>query len=301
MKSQSLENAKIRKQVSELLPATERLLGLLKSGVRSLSECPGIEQEFQSFVSSGEYKNHIVSVLKMIDSEPSARIDVLSSNSFIIFRNSHFLISMQTIGTAPLSALDSDSRRYIATAPENGIQAVISPSGSLRAARYKLPGDVDLSVFDPEIKLDLVDIEELDSMSPCYRYNAGEVFKLDCLSPICVLRLSEIPTLEYQWTFDPITLMPVFPSVTLPSVGRMETLMDVAVSLSETVLPRENAVKIFLSLIDHPLHFIRWKAVQGLGALDPPLAIKSLQHLSDDSHPHIRAAATSALSQLQMN
>ncbi|TCP65059.1 HEAT repeat domain-containing protein [Sphingomonas sp. PP-CE-1G-424] len=283
-----------------MLPATERLLGLLKSGVKSLDECPNIEPVFQSFVLSGEYKSYMIKVLQMIDSEPSARIDVLSSNSFIIFRNDHFLLSIQMAGALPLNALPTDGRRYIATAPENGLQAVISPSGSLHAARYRLPEGVDLSVFDPEVRPKLVDDQELDEKSPCYRYNAGEVFKLDFSSPIYVLRLSETSTLDYQWTFDPSTLAPVFPSVTLPSVGRMETLMDVAVSLTGTVLPRENAIGILESLVDHPLHFIRWKAVQGLGALDPPLAIESLKRLTSDSHPHIRRSANSALEQLSV-
>jgi len=282
-----------------LTPATDSLKSVLRSGISSIGGDSRIESLFTEFVASKEYECHLLSILRMIYEEPSARVDVLSSNSFVIFRNDNFLLSMQMVGTEPITALGTRTK-YIATAPESGLQAVISPTGSLRAWRYGLPSDVDLSIFDPSARPALIDVSDLTIESPVYRYNAGEVFKLESKSPICVLRLSELATLNYQWTFDPDTLRPVFPSVTLPSVGRMETLMDVAVSLSDVLMPKEDAVDILRSLVDHPLHFIRWKAAQGLGALDPLSALDALRTLTADRHPHIKKAAFAALENIEL-
>jgi hypothetical protein len=281
----------VNRTASPGLRHLDALVSLLESGTQYLEDIDDIEQVFDGFVQSREWELGLTKALHEVADDPMARLDRLSGTSFNIFKNTRFLLSVSKLQITSFNGAAADTSSVMATSAENSLQTVISPDASIRVTRYRLSEQVDLSVFDPGAALDLVSEDTLRPFRRPYRYHAGDVYDVKINGEACVVRLKEVVPLDYQWTFDGQSLSPLFSSVTLPSLGRVETSIDLAVRFSGDRIHAETAACLLKEMLRHRLHFVRWKAVQGLGEIDPDAALIALQEMRDDPHPHVRAAA----------
>ncbi len=60
-------------------------------------------------------------------------------------------------------------------------------------------------------------------------------------------------------------------------------------------------VPVLQTLLRHPAHFIRWKAVEALLNVDLEIGLRALDALREDPHPHIMAAANTAWARFQQD
>lgn len=274
------------------------LRAALNSGAERLIDIPDIRRLFDSFVLSGEYKNILKRSLWELAENAPSRVDRTIGAAFTIFRNDNFLVAVQMFETSPKDKSVQKAKSDLATSPENGLQVVVSPDSSITVSRYRLPLDTDLSIFDPSKELEFVDDTVIKFLEPCHNYNAGEVYKITTDGPICVVRLREVSCLDFQWTFDGASLKPIFPSITMSSIGRLETVIDLVIKFAGDRIEISTAQKFLNEMLGHRLHFIRWRAVQGLGEIDASLALSALSDMLKDPHPHIRKAAFSAYKEI---
>lgn len=270
------------------------LTAALDSGTGRLNDIPDIETIFDKFARSREYVTFYKKALKQVADSPASTLSWNTGTAFTIFKNRNFLLAIQLLEDAPYNGAATPAPPLLATNPGNGLQSVISPDANLTISRYILPPDTDLSTFDPEARLQLLSVDKIGAFDPCYRHHAGEVCKIEREGIVCVLRLSEGSFTDFQWTFDSESLLPLFPNITLPSMGRFETAIDLVVEFSDDRIDTATSIDFLTEMLGHRLHFIRWKAIQGLGQLDGSLAMSALTRLLDDPHPHIRAAAAAA-------
>ena len=67
------------------------------------------------------------------------------------------------------------------------------------------------------------------------------------------------------------------------------------ICLTLKAMKRTGSDALLDRLSRHPAHFVRWAAIQGLGAVNPEKAVERLKQSLTDEHPHIRRAAAKHL------
>jgi len=182
--------------------------------------------------------------------------------------------------------------KYIYSSPIAYSQAQISP-GFSRVATYRLADDEPLAdIFDPGRTIERVQILTTTPgqvFSKTYE-SIVDLAGFDTL-PTMYLRLSAPPRGGYEWAFDRDTLAAKRYSTIYLAESNLcaifDVLGEVGDAASEDYLERYTA---------HSHHFVRWKAVQSLAALNPARAFPIVCRLQDDAHPDVRAAAKTALS-----
>lgn len=276
------------------LPNLARLAEALGSGASRLDDIPNIDRLFDAFARSREYERIYIAYLDSLVSRPPSRFDQTIGSSFSVFRNESFLVAIQLVDGSPTDQQTSRPKT-IATTLENGLQAVINRGSTLTIEEYRLPSGTDVSVFDPDIRLIFSGHYKMEPESGSHRYSAGSVYLTEQSGPVCIVRLREVATLDFQWTFDSTGLTPLYHSVSLPSLGRFETIIDLISSFAGERMSLDTATLHLAQLSKHRLHFVRWKAVQSLGRIDGALATDILKSMLDDPHPHVRLAANDIL------
>lgn len=102
---------------------------------------------------------------------------------------------------------------------------------------------------------------------------------------------------QFQWVFDCRTGAALFQTSCSNDGSRIETLLDLLGHMAGDRIPSETDVEAFEALSFHELHFVRWRAVQGLANLNAERALHRLAAMRSDAHPHIREMAAEIYSQ----
>jgi hypothetical protein len=276
-------------------PLFAKLRDSLRTASR-LSEIEDLADGFEAFVRSGEIFQLLLSRLQGIARDPMTRVEGLGKEYVSLFENERFMVMIQDLPPS----VDAEGRNpeIISTSACNSIQVLLPPSERLLLVRYALDRPVDLAIFDPDRQLLLVDERPITPRSGCFRYHAGEVLAVRHVGRVQICQILEKQSLDYQWYFRGGDLSPMFCASSRVASSRLETLIEVVAEFAEDRIEPAIAASILSALVTHPLHFVRWKAVQALGAVDEPLAIQALEGLQSDAHPHVRDAARQALLEL---
>ena len=208
-----------------------------------------------------------------------------------IFTSGTFLELASSSGIGLVLIRYSGLTRYIYSSPVAFSQKVLS-QGSCCANTYRLLGPDPLEdVFDPdrEITLDRsTKVIRGDLVSKDHR-DIIDLTDFEQL-PTITLRLTTSPSGNYEWAFDRRTLKAFRYSTLLLTesnlCGIFDLLSEVGDEQTEDFLDRYTS---------HKYHFVRWKAVQSLAALNPKRALEAVTKLTDDRHPDIREAAQATL------
>lgn len=167
---------------------------------------------------------------------------------------------------------------------------VVVGKRSLEIARYRLPPDYDGEVFVPGA---------VAMFAGRRTYGPGEVFTFDSrreafdvhvAAPVVVIKFITTPFVELQWAFDRQTLKATQAISSSPLHSELVT-----VCLALKAMKRTGSEALLDRLSRHPAHFVRWAAIQGLGAVSPNRALERLRQSLKDEHPHIRSAAAKHL------
>jgi hypothetical protein len=274
------------------LPNLRALSELLNREEDAIGRLEGVQDRFEAVVASGEHVEVLTDAIRELAREPLSLPASIGRGVLVLFRNENFSLYAQRIKFV------ERAERVLTTTPASAFLAVGNDGAHMDIDRYCLPPGTDLSIFDPTARLTKECHYELRRGSPSFGYDQGEVIDMSPVGDVLLVKLVENRAVPYQWIVDANTLEPQFVSATLPSLTRYETLIDLTLALEGGQIDAADAVSFFRFLLDHPLHFIRWKAVQGLGKLDKDAAAVALEHLCEDPHPHVQNAARKALTRL---
>lgn len=104
-----------------------------------------------------------------------------------------------------------------------------------------------------------------------------------------LLTLYGRPECAITWGYDPNTLLPVRPYSSTLHSSRLEYALALLGEIGH--FDAAASLESAKSLLDHPVYFVRWRALHALNELSAPDAIEALERLCDDPHPHVRSAA----------
>ena len=181
------------------------------------------------------------------------------------------------------------SSEHIYSFPFHLMGAVVGKR-SLEADLYRLPPEHDGDVFAPSAP----------AVFAGHRtYGPGEVFTVDSrreafdvriAEPVVALKFITTPFMRLQWTFDRQTLKATQAIASNPLDSELVTIC-----LTLKAMKRTGSDALLDRLSRHPAHFVRWAAIQGLGAVNAEKAVERLKQSLTDEHPHIRRAAAKHL------
>ncbi|HZG08127.1 MAG TPA: HEAT repeat domain-containing protein [Allosphingosinicella sp.] len=162
----------------------------------------------------------------------------------------------------------------------------------LSGTRYSIQQKVDFDKFDPSAILQS-DGEWLLEPGQSLVVEAGkQIASVTDASGARFLSLSLPPRWSLEWLFDRETMRPVAQSAAHVDDSQLVTCLELAGWLRDG--DTEEAI---LALTRHRAHFVRWKAIQALGALNPSSAMPLVVSAAgNDPHPAVRRAAAATLS-----
>lgn len=173
------------------------------------------------------------------------------------------------------------------------MMVAVSGMKSLIVNQYVLPGGVDKAIFDPHLQL----------AEPVRHVHVpGAVTVIDSRrdvvdaiidGPVLAIKFSSTIHEPLQWAFSRETRQA---SQAIAADPVDSDLVTMAQALG--AMERAAATPALIDLARHPRHFVRWAALQALARVAPECALIQLREAVNDVHPHVRAAASRALTQL---
>ncbi len=243
----------------------------------------------RAFVESKQLDNTITSLITDLAGS-NDNLEVTPDGSIVIYKNDYFALLVSIVHPAP-DFVDGFNPDTIASPVTSGVVCFADVNPSTELHFYDLPADTDLTVFDEQQRL------SPRITKPCSRLTtvAFSPWRLMEVSSrhgsYVTVKIIERATADFQWVFDCQTGIPLFQVTCSTESARIETLLDLMIRMAGEQVPLEAARDAFEALSHHRHHFIRWKAVQGLGEVDGVSALQRLKEMVLDPHPHIREAA----------
>jgi len=187
-----------------------------------------------------------------------------------------------------------DKTRGLIYIPGHAMYAPIS-GGSVAFDLYHLPRNFDGDCFSPEIILD-PPVHELVMPSVTIvnnaRLNVADIFS-PTNRPQVVLMLESAAFGGLRWSFDRLTRKALSLSAQNPSDTSVEIILELLAAVRSP-----ESIPVIEALTSHPMHFVRWRAVQTIGAIDVDAGIRHATTATSDAHPHVRDAARKTLDRL---
>lgn len=165
---------------------------------------------------------------------------------------------------------------------------------ALAGTGYRLAAPANFDRFDPDARLDFSGDWHLAPGEALIVEGGAQIVSIADAAAARFLSLSLAPRWSLDWLFDRETMRPIAQSVAHVDDSQLVTCLEAAAWLRDT--GTESAVT---ALTDHPAHFVRWKAVQALGTLNPSAALPLIAAAAErDPHPSVRKAARATLAQI---
>lgn len=266
--------------ISELAAQVDEILSSNPGDPRAFRSC---EFVFKQVLSEGL---HIAALNALLRQNLSSKKEItpdISSGQFLV-------IASSSVSTWAIIR-HSGASRWLYMTPNHTMSAKLA-GGPLSVSRYLLPDIEDPSVLDKSMALTATDSTEV-SPGEVFSKN-GDTTVIDVRSetsrPAFTLRLNTIPHGDYEWAFDRSSLMPIRISGVRQFESNITTIFDLLQAARVS-----SSVEHVLPFVDHRMHFIRWKAIQTIGAIDPIAGLAQVEKATADSHPEVRAAARRTL------
>lgn len=206
-----------------------------------------------------------------------------SDREIVLHRSAGFHISL---------SLHEGTTTYLSSSPVSGLICLLGET-RVDYEKYSLPEDWDNAVFDPDIVLRPFESGSKDPYSPMEIDGKRFVYSFDFEGTGLALKLLFPIAASLIWTFDRERLQAIDVEA---ADADSDNLIHTADVLSE--FDSASSETAFEVMSRHPSYFVRWRAIQGLARLNTEKGIEKLKSALADPHPHVRKAASSALSAL---
>jgi hypothetical protein len=228
---------------------------------------------------------HYVSALNRL---LAAQLDIAADNQ--IFTSGRFLALEQSGSMELILVRYPESMSHIYSSPNRFLQVEVS-GVSCTCDRYAGPSRIGGSLFDSSVELALLSST---------RVAGGEVISKDLDEvidfhnftrvPALFLRVTQAPERDFEWAFDRSTLRARSYSTIRLAESNLCSLFDLLGAHGDAGI-----IDLVSEFAEHPLHFVRWKAVQTVARLDCDRGLALARLAVSDEHPHVRRAAQVAL------
>ncbi len=108
--------------------------------------------------------------------------------------------------------------------------------------------------------------------------------------PGVTIRINSVIPSSFEWYFDRTALRPLG----MIPINVLESNVTTLLSLL-AVAGDDHTVDYVKPLVESPVHYIRWAAVQTISALNSAQGLSCLTKLAEDAHPEVRTAARAHL------
>ena len=210
--------------------------------------------------------------------------DDVGEDVIVLIRNTRFTLHVRT-HRRPNPTIHSVGNIYV---------SVLLGDAPVTVVRHRPERTIDYDIFEPDVAL----VEEFSGPYDG-RYIAADpaaycIDEWHSPEPFLELRLALRSSVSQIWHFDRVTRRSTFASLSNMRLTGLVTLAQTVAALED-----RRSLPFLESLTEHESHIVRWAAIQSIGKLDRKEAIARLEAAVSDRHPHIRASASKALSQVQ--
>ena len=259
--------------------------------------------QFQEFVDElNEHDvNHIDSKIKQFSNFVDKGIHISLANNILesILNGNHtalpstngkYLLLLQDKTVSLATVRYSRTTRDILWSPENFVQQSISKT-ECTLNEYSSPKPVDEAVFDSSKSLTMRCTRRI-SNGDYVRKRPEDVIDIGGLKsePIDFVRLSLPPQGNFEWAFARDTLSASSITTTLYGESNLLGIIDLMAQVGNV-----RSGDLLVRLLDHPLHFVRWRALRSLVSLRKSNTLSYLEQAARDPHPEVRTAAARSL------
>lgn len=183
-------------------------------------------------------------------------------------------------------------RRHLLARAADIVIANIGPK-PLEGSGYRLTAPANFDYFDPGASLEPSGDWRLAPGEALIVKGGGEVASIANAVGTRFLSLSLAPRWSLDWVFDRETMRALAQSVAHVDDSQLVTCLEAVAWLRDP-----DAEPAVTALTGHPAHFVRWKAIQALGTLNPSAALSLVEAAAaGDAHPSVRKAAQATLAQ----
>lgn len=277
------------------LPALQALYNASLATRPGLEDIKSLKSLFDAVVQSRECISLLNRELEDVGKNLKDTRGVMRDKSYVIFRSHAHSLTMMHRDTSSFSRESDASSSAISSLGSDCLVAVQNGSDKVDLGIYKFPSDARIDVFDPNVVLIGPMRATLCNGGESIAIYSSNVCTVDQKSPTTFLRLDETRCVPYSWAFDASSLKPKIISATLPSVARLQVvleLIDIQYG-NNTFGPSD--LDALEKLTTNAYHFVRWKAIQLLFSIDRDKGVKLMRRALSDPHPHVNQAAKSSL------
>ncbi len=183
---------------------------------------------------------------------------------------------------------------HIYMVPNHSLSALIS-DGEIRVTKYSVCDPITINDVKSDTKIYQKE-QNFPAKNQVFTRNgfteADEIVSMG-VQPALTFRVNTSIFGEYEWAFDQNSCS----ALQVYTLRERESFLTTIFDLLGDVRSPES-IPFVEPFSAHPLHFVRWKAIQTLGRIDKPRALAFVEAALEDPHPQIRAAAEATLSGL---
>lgn len=241
------------------------------------------------FIQSDEIAQVIFHALSAVNEGVAPAVGKAFAEKFELASNASYTLNLRVSPPGPLLG------GFPTTAERVRLAAVVGNTQGAALQLYRLPHGTRLDVYDSEA--DVIDVRINSDLSSPVLINEGDIAILKGTQDMLILMAEAKKAVPTQWVFSD-DLKPLHIRASSSSRYRNLTVIDLLERFKDQKLENDKVIFALQSMTHHPLHFVRWRAVQGLAKVDKHAAHHALQRLKNDTHPHVANAAQKALLQL---
>jgi hypothetical protein len=276
----------------EVLQAT---LSEIESG-----DAPGVRQwssAFDRLLKSGELEIIIGEILAKMSNPDSFQPSWISERveEWLIAESSRF--SLRAIVAKPQRG---DRQGFISSLTQDVLVGNLGKM-PVHFVRHTFPAGTHREVFQRGLTLEQREVGSIAHLeSTCFEA-AHDVAEYTISAPTLVVQLSPKSFAPLVWVFDKTTKAAVMCTASYDAPVRNQVVAELLQHLAmEPAGPAQPSMDILLRLVSNRHHYVRWRALQSLCAVDFEVAKPYLLNACDDTHPTVAHAARQAAQQLSL-
>ncbi len=243
---------------------------------------------FGRLATSAFLTEFVIQQLELARRAPSTPLESVLDRSILVAKTDHLSLHFSILPIVTRG--DVATALTISSLTANHLLSCVA-GGPVILETYRRPTSVNPDVFDGEHQLSRGPEIVISAGEPAAFRAGTDFFRVVESGGAALFRLETRHQHRLRWDYDARTLRPLRVVAGLLEDSRLDFATRILAHLGD----RTSADQLARLTRTHPAHFVRWSALQALGALDSDLAVDRLRAAVDDSHPHVSEAARATL------
>jgi hypothetical protein len=263
-----------------------------KSADLSAIGLAALQPDIALLAASGDIKRLLERTLQTVPDETAFPERLLSDGQMLLVDDALFSLSLELLQPAAKAAATVSDFAF------DVLLQVLGPA-PLPLALHLVPPARVADLFDANLGLTRQSMQWWPAGSSILLESGRHVAEFGIVTDTLVLRLVRKQLASVVWVYEAASLQAMFSVAADLQASRMRTAITLLQQLSARLGADADTLANLQQLSNHPLHYVRWAAIQTLFALDRPLGTQALEVALHDAHPHVRNAAQRSWQRLQ--